>query len=417
MLRGQKDPRGSGKMDHAYKLKKEYSASGLPVFITDEEMKILWKNNTGGSVPDLGESAEFIFEVGVPCTGLVVKEINGEICTFNVIRSEDAENSKFYYVIELVSSRELGGIVSAEAVRGYIGYICSKIRAAAGDIISVTDRLFEDISAGTLGVRRAAEGFDKIYESAAVLEREIAYPDRLYSLIDLKRPDDIIILDREMAAVAAGIKSSLRDSPQVSRQGKVRISEDYDRDIFFRMNADAFETAVASMAAECCGTGNYPDCCPERIIFSARRSGRNRAEVTVMSLDIGNKRSSKGSSGSRSERSFTRKLLSEYVYDVLGLKNGARFSKENVPGGVVFRMNIEALPRGASVFAEKPVDGSDRRHAILDKLEFFFGDMPETERRHYTSRGSFDGYGKNDGEPDGLNNIYREDIENEKSEV
>lgn len=395
-------------MDHAYKLKKEYSASGLPVFITDEEMNILWKNNTGGSVPDLGESAEFIFEVGAPCTGLIVKEINGEVCTFNVIRSEDAENNKFYYIIELVSSRELGGIVSAEAVRGYISYICSKIRAAAGNIISVTDRLFEDISAGALGVRRAAEGFDRIYESAAVLEREIAYPDRLYSLIDPKRPDDIIILDREMVAVASGIKSSLD-----GQQGEVRISEDYDRDIFFRMNADSFETAVASMAAECCGAENYP----ERIIFSARRSGRNRAEITVMSLDIGNKRDSKGSSKNRSERGFNRKLLSEYVYDILGLKNGARFSKENIPGGVVFRMNIEALPRGASVFAEKPVDGSDRRHAILDKLEFFFGDMPETEKQRYTSGRSLDKYGKNDSEPDGLNNIYREDIENEKSEV
>ena len=400
-------------MDHAYKLKKEYSASGLPVFITDEKMNILWKNDIGGSVPDLGESAEFIFDSGVPCTGLVVKEINGEVCTFNVIRSEDAENNRFYYIIELVSSRELGGIVSAEAVRGYISYICSRIRAAAGNIISVTDRLFEDISAGTLGIGRAAEGFDKIYESAAVLEREIAYPDRLYSLIDPKRPDDIIILDREMVAVAAGIKSSLRDRTQVSEKGNVRISEDYDRDIFFRMNADSFETAVASMAAECCGTEHFP----ERIIFSARRSGRNRAEVTVMSLDIGNKKGSKDCSGSGSERSFTRKLLSEYVYDVLGLKNGARFSKENIPDGVVFRMNIEALPREASVFAEKPVDGSDRRHAILDKLEFFFGNMPETERRRYTSRSFFDGYGKNDGEPDGLNNIYREDIENEKSEV
>lgn len=392
-------------MDHAYKLKKEYSASGLPTVIADEELKILWKNNMGGSVPDLGESAEFIFDGGAPYTGLVVKEINGEVCTFNVISSEDGESKKLYYIIELISSRELGGIVSAAAVRGYIGYVCSKIRAAAGNIISVTDRLFEDISAGTLGALRAAEGFDRIYETAAVLEREIAYPDKLYSLIDPKRPDDVIILDREMAAVTAAIKSSLRGSAR----GKIRVSEDYDRDIFFRMNADSFETAVASMAAECCGLG----CCPERIIFSARRSGRNRAEITVMSLNIGSKNASKGSPQSGSERSFNRKLLSEYVYDVLGLKNGARFSKENIPSGAVFRMNIEALPKGASVFAEKPVDGSDRRRAIMDKLEFFFGEIPETERRRYTSHG----YGKNDGEPDGLNNIYREDIENEKSEV
>ncbi|MDE7288535.1 MAG: hypothetical protein K2N71_03395 [Oscillospiraceae bacterium] len=309
-------------MDHAYKLKKEYSASGLPTIIADEELNILWKNNIGGSVPDLGESAEFIFGGSVPCTGLVVKEINGEVYTFNVIKTDI--DGKSFYIIELVSSRELGGVVSAEAVRGYISYVCSKIRAAAGNIISVTDRLFEDISAGTLGIGRAAECFDRIYESAAVLEREIAYPDRLYSLIDPERPDDIIILDREMTAVAAGIKNSLKDSAHGGTKGMVRISEDYDRDIFFRMNADSFETAVASMAAECCGTGIYP----ERIIFSVRRSGRNRAEIAVMSLDIGNKRGSNSSSANRSERSFNRRLLSEYVYDILGLKNGARFQRK-----------------------------------------------------------------------------------------
>ena len=180
------------------------------------------------------------------------------------------------------------------------------------------------------------------------------------------------------------------------------------------------------MAAECCGAGKYPDCglaCgPERIIFSARRSGRNRVEITVMSLNIGSKNVSGGAPRDVSpergyERSFNRRLLSEYIYDVLGLKNGARFSKENIPGGVVFRMDIEALPRGASVFAEKPVDGSDRKRAILDKLAFFFGDMPETDRRHYTSRSSSDEYGKNDVKPNGLNNIYREDIENEKSKT
>ena len=417
-------------MDNAYKLKKEYSASGVPTVIADEELKILWKNNAGGSVPDLGESADFIFDGGIPVTGLVTREINGEIYTFNVIKTDETADGESCYIIELVSSRGLGGIVSSEAVRGYIGYVCSKIRTAAGDIISVTDRLFDDISAGSLGAVRAAEGFDRIYETAAMLEREIIYPDRIYSLVEPDRPDDIIILDREMTAVAAGIKIYLTDrtenSPDDSSAGTVRISEDYDRDIFFRMNADSFETAVASMTAECCGAEKHLGCCrdcvPERIIFSARRSGRDRAEITVMSLNIGGKSVSGGSSKDRLpergyERSFNRKLLSEYIYDVLGLKNGARFSKENIPGGCVCRMDIEALPRGASVFAERPVDGSDRRRAILDKLAFFFGDMPEAARRRSTSRSSIDGYGENDGKPNGLNNIYREDIENEKSKT
>lgn len=375
-------------MDSVYKLKKEYSASGLPTFITDEELKILWENNTnntigGCSVPDLGESAEFIFDGGIPVTGLVTKEINGEFFTFNVIRTYDG-NGKSCYIIELVSSRGIGGIFPAEAVRGYISYICSKIRTAAGDIISVTDRIFDDISTGSFGVERAAEGFDRIYESAAMLEREIAYPDSIYSLTDPEKPDDIIILDKEMTAVSEGIKKYLTDRFENGSAVTVRISEDYDRDIFFRMNADAFETAVASMAAECCR-----GCGPERIIFSARRSGRNRAEIAVMSLDLsgGAKDSPNSKYNAYEEKNgFNRKLLAEYIYDVLSLKNGARFSKENIPGGCVCRMNIEALQRGASVFAEKPVDGSDRLRAILDKLVFFFGDLPETDKRRYTSR-------------------------------
>lgn len=403
-------------MDRAYKLKKEYSASGVPVLIADEELKILWKNNAGGFSSELGESAEVIFDGGVPVTGLVSREINGEICTFNVIKTEDGESGRLFYIIELIGSRRIGGIVSAEAVRNYISYICSRIRTAAENITSVTDRLFEDISAGVFNSGRAAEGFDRIYESAVMLEREIVYPDRLYSLINPEKSDDTIILDKEMAAVAEGIKSTLLGKCESDFEGSVRISEDYDRDIFFRMNADSFETAVASMTAECCKGGR----CPERIIFSARRSGRDRAEVTVMSLDIG----SGGSSGGKSvpcipfgaARDFNRKLLAEYIYDVLGLKNGARFSKENFPGGFLCRMNIEALPRGASVFADKPVDGSGRRREISYKIAFFFGDTPEAERYRYTSRGC--GICANDDvKPERLNNIYREDIENEGSEV
>lgn len=395
-------------MDSVFKLKKEYSASGVPTVIADEELNILWKNNAEGSVLEAAEGAAFIFDGGFPDTGLTFKEINGEVCTFNVIKTEDSENDKYYYIIELIGLRGIGGSVPAEAVRRYIGHICSRIRAAAGNITSVTDRLFGDISSGGLNAGRIAEGFDLIYESAARLEREAFYPERIYDLIDPEKPDDIIILDKEMTAVVSGIKSSLNGR----NDSEVRISEDYDKEIFFRMNTDSFETALVSMTAECCGEGRCRDCGPERIIFSARRSGRDRAEVTVMSLDIGRKGVPKGREGSRvSERGFNKKLLAEYIYDVLGLKNGARFSKENIPGGFVFRMNIETLPRGASVFTDKPVDGSGRRREISEKLDFFFGDMPKAEGRRYTSRC------ENESESEWDCNIYREDIENEGSEI
>lgn len=394
-------------MDSVFKLKKEYSASGVPTVIADEELNILWKNNADGSVLETAESADFIFDGGFPDTGLTFKEINGEVCTFNVIKTEDSENDKYYYIIELIGLRGIGGSVPAEAVRRYIGHICSRIRTAAGNITSVTDRLFGDISSGELNAGRIAEGFDMIYESAARLEQEAVYPERIYDLIDPEKPDDIIILDKEMTAVVSGIKSSLNGR----NDSTVRISEDYDREIFFRMNADSFETALASMAAECCGGDCRLGCVPERIIFSARRSGRDRAEVTVMSLDIGKSGSAAGIPHGREEISFNQKLLAEYIYDVLSLKNGARFSKENIPGGFVFRMNIEALPRGASVFTDKPVDGSGRRREISEKLDFFFGDTPKAEGRRYTSRC------ENESESEWDCNIYREDIENEGSEI
>lgn len=390
-------------MDSAYKLKKEYSESGLPTVIADEELKIIWKNDIDGNAPDLGESAEFIFDGGIPVMGLVTKEINGRFCTFNVIGTHDGDG-RACYIIEFISSQ---GIFFAEAVRGYVSYICSKIRTAAGEIISVTDRLFDGISAGSLGAGRTAEGFDRIYESAAMLEREIAYPDRMYSLIDPEKPDDIIILDKEMTAVSAGIKKYLTNRYESSSAETVRISEDYGRNIFFRMNADSFETAVASMTAECCGAGKHP----ERIIFSARRSGRNRAEIAVMSLYLSGAAKDGVCSVCGEKSGFDRRLLSEYIYHVLSLKNGARFSKENIPGGCICRMNIEALQGGASVFAEKPVDGSGRQYAIMDKLAFFFGDISETEKRRYTLRI------ENKNEPETVCNNYREDIENEKSKI
>ena len=407
-------------MDSAYKLKKEYSASGVPTVIADGELNILWKNNTDGSVLETAESADFIFDGGIPVTGLIIREISGVVFTFNVIKTDDVGDGRSYYIIELIASCGIGGFVSAESVRDYISYICSKIKTAANDITSVTDGLFDDISAGTFSAGRAAEGFEQIYESVIGLEREAVYPERIYSLADPRKPDDVIILDREMTTVVSVIKSTLSSGPG----SRIRISEDYDRDIFFRMNTDSFETALVSMAAECCADGFYP----ERIIFSTRRSGRDRAEITVMSLAFGSavrikdrsEKSINGESGPfpfGAEMSFNRKLLAEYVYDVLGLKNGARFSKENIPGGFVYRMNIEVFTKGASVFAEKPVDGSDRRQEILEKLVFFFGGSPQTEMRRYTYRNVPDGHRENESGSEWDCNIYREDIENEKSEI
>ncbi|MDE6131930.1 MAG: hypothetical protein K2G04_00930, partial [Oscillospiraceae bacterium] len=66
--------------------------------------------------------------------------------------------------------------------------------------------------------------------------------------------------------------------------------------------------------------------------------------------------------------------------------------------------NIEALPRGASVFAQKPVDGSDRLMRISDKVAFFFGDifdMQAAGKLRYTFRSPVGEQAENDGKPQG----------------
>lgn len=384
-------------MGNAYTPEKEYSASGLPTAIADEKFNILWKNNAGG-LDVFGESAGFLLNGEAPCTGLLTRKINGESCTFNVIKRSDSETGKIFYVIELVAVERRGSCFTAEAVRDYIFYVCAGIKTAVKEISSVTDRLFDEISAGSLSKRLAAESLDRVCKSAAMLEREADSFEKLHFAVNSDE-DNIIILDREMSAVVSGVKTLLDG---------IRISEDYDRDIFFRMNADAFEAAVASIAAECCGSASRKDR-PERIIFSARRSERDRAEVAVMLLDTGAR-----SFDYAAERPLGRKLFSEYIYNALEQKKGVRFSRETLRGGFVCRMNIEALPRGAAVLAAKPVDGSGRRLGILEKLAFFFGGIPADGEKRYTSRSWYD---KNDGEPEWVHNIYREEIENEETKI
>ncbi|MCM1329368.1 MAG: hypothetical protein NC253_07985 [Ruminococcus sp.] len=353
----------------------------------------MWKNSKDGS-EIFGEKADFILEDGAPRTGLLTRKLGGAVCTFNVMKRTEA--GRLFYIIELVNLRNGGG-VSAETVRDYVLHICAEVKTAVREISSVTDRLFGEISSGKPDRRKAAKCLDRICENAAALERDMDYPEKLCSAEE-NSGEDIIILDREMAAVSAGAKALLNGVG-------VRISEDYDREIFFRMNADMFETAVSSIAAECCRGKRFP----ERIIFSARRSERNRAEIAVMSLDT-------GASPGRPvpERMFGRKLFAEYVRGVLEFKNGVRFKREKLRGGYACRMNIETLPRGVSVYAAKPVDGSGRQKGIAEKLEFFFGYIPASERRRYTSES---GYDKNSGEPERVRNIYREDIENEKTKT
>lgn len=369
-------------IDFLYKLKKEYSASGLPTVIADET-GILWANGSGSFImKESGGDAEFIFGEDEPRTGLVTKNSGGESLLFNVIGTTDAETDRRFYIIELISSEKLSGIFSAAAVRDYVSYLCAKVRTVLSNITVTSDRLFDDISVGVSDDASVTDGLNRIQDNIMSLAREIVQPEQLYMLSDMLRSEDIsdsiILLDREMTEIVAEIRKRLGDS--------VRISEDYDKGIYFHMNADAFETVISAMTAECCSSRLYPD----RLVFSAKRLDSSRAEVSVMLVNIGGRLNDicSGAAAEADERGLKRNLFFDYMCDMLAMRNGARFTRLDMPDGRVYKMEMDAVPAFTSV-SEDMGDIMKRtvirRTDLCEKIAFLFGDMRTGGKYYYIS--------------------------------
>lgn len=385
-------------MDFVDKIEKEYSLSGLPTAVADDKLDIIWTNGFGNFMfSDFNGNMGFVFNGESPETGLVSKICGEETYTFNIIKTEDTNRKRFYYIFEIVSMKKLDSVILSESVRGYISYLCAKIRTAAGDIISVMDRLFDDVSVGVFNGEYITEGFNRIRNSVMSLEKEVVHPEQVYSIINFQKPDDVINLKEELSEIASEIRKRLK--------GMVRISEDYDKDIFFRMSAESFETAVAAMASECCMTDVYP----EMLLFSAKRSGNDRAEVTIMSVNTDGRPNDRRNPAvaEADRRGLKRDLFTEYMYNMLGIKNGVKFSKKVMPTGCVCKMDIEVIPIGAAVLAERPVGSSGRRQEISDKIAFSFGDFFTAERYYYVDQKALDTAVEEDRKKDG-ESVFKE---------
>lgn len=359
--------------DFLYKLKKEYSASGLPTVIADEGMNILWANGPGNFILLESDSdARFIFGDSAPQTGLFAKNRGGESLLFNSVRLGDPYGGRSFYVIELISSEKISSIVSYAAVRDYMSYLSAKIRTVLANISVTSDRLFEDVSIGASDSGFITDGLNRIQEDIMSLAREAIQPEQLYMLCDTQKTDEVLLLDSKMSEIAEVIRKRLGSA--------VKVIEDYDKGIYFHMNADAFEAMIAFMTAECCCTRLYPD----RVILSGKRIADNRAEITVMLVNLDGKANNIccTAAAEADERGLNRNLFFGYISDILNMRNGVKVARQDMPGGVLYKMEMNVLPPNVSVLSDRACGYNTDHSGLSEKIDFFLGDVRTGQKYH-----------------------------------
>lgn len=359
--------------DFLYKLKKEYSASGVPTVIADEEMRILWANGSGNFILlESGSDARFIFGDGAPQTGLFAKNRDGESLMFNSVKLGDPYSGRGFYIIELISSEKINSIVSSAAVRDYMSYLSAKIRTALANISVTSDRLFEDVSIGAADSGFITDGLNRIQENIMSLAREAIQPEQLYMLCDTQKTDEVILLDRKMSEIAEAVRKRVGNA--------VKISEDYDKGIYFHMNADAFEAMTAFMTAECCCTRFYP----HRIIFSGKRIADDRAEISVMLVNLNGKANDIccTAAAEADDRGLNRNLFFGYISDILSMRNGVKVTRQDMPGGMLYKMEMNVLPKSASVLSDRACGYNTEHYGLWEKIDFFLGDIRTEQKYH-----------------------------------
>lgn len=361
--------------DFLYKLKKEYSASGMPTLIADSEMHILWANSLGNFLMlESGSNASFIFGDTPPGSGLFSKNRDGEKMLFNSVKTCDPKSGEPFYIIELIGSEKLDSVLASAAMRDYVSYLCAKIRNALANISFTSDKLFEDVSVGIADSAAVTNALNSIQENIMTLAREFVQPEQLYMLCDTQKTDDIILLDKKMSQIAAAVKR---------RAGKsIRVSEDYDKGIYFHMNTEAFETMIAVMTAECCCMRLYPD----RLIYSVKRVGENRAEISVMMVNIDGKANDIccPAAADADERGLNRNMFFGYMSDILAMRNGVRVTKQDTPNSRLYKMEMDVVPRDASVFSDKTGEYDMYGTELYEKIGFFLGDIRSETKYYYT---------------------------------
>lgn len=343
-------------------LSRIYENSTVPVVIADGELNILWKNPSAGSFFENGENPlSGLFYRDKPDSGIVSRVIDGSVCTFNVLKTFDGEeddpDKKFFFIAEVIRAEKLDELLNADSVKGFVTYICGKIRNAVSQVVCASDNIYNDVAIGIFDGRSITDELNRIGDGIMSLGREVVLPEEFYSFSDPKKPEVTLAAAREMTKIVESVRKTL---------GKdVRISEDYDKDLCFTMNPDTFEAVVAFMTAECCGGEFYP----EMLVFSAIRKPNNRAEISVMAITKNRIPNDKASFSPRSAdlAGIDRKLFFNCICRLLKLKIGAEFSSDFQPHSRVFSVMIDLIPEDKPHISVtyNPEDQPDERFGII----------------------------------------------------
>lgn len=324
-------------------LRQIFEFSGVAAIITDENLKVIWRNKLSKPIP--GESRNdmsFVFGGDPPETGLKHVSSGGLVYSFNVLKAEKPSDKKIFYIFELVHTEKLDNILSCPAVRDFISFICMRIRESLGNITLFTDDIFNEISIGCPDYKEITDRLNGIDRNIMMLAKEIVAPEQFYVLLDSDGGDMTLSLEDEISKCAESVKNILGK--------KIRVAEDYDKNICFRMEKSSFETVIAGMTAECCET----ELMPERLLFSTRRSGDGRAEISVMSINTDGGKNTKydAETGGRAKKmKLNRHMFFEYVCSLMQKKYGAIFTRTEMPNGLMYKMELDVIPAGVPSIA------------------------------------------------------------------
>lgn len=325
--------------DFILTLQQIFENSGVAVTVTDENFDVVWENKRAVSDRHGGsKNMRFIFGGAEPKTGMTYMTADGVVCSYNVMKTENAADGKAYYIIELTHKEKLTDAFTNSAVRSFISFICVRIRKTLGDISSCSDNIFGDISKGIVNLPVITKNLNGIDESIMTLAKEVVQPEMLYWLIDSDDyEDDARSLDYDLERLAFSVQRTLGS--------KIRVKKSCEKDMYYRMDKSVFEAVISGMTAECCAA----ELIPETFEFSARRTDSTKAEITIKSVNTSGEKNDKYERDMVStfeSMKLNPDLIFGYVREFVSRKYGVVFTRITRPDGLTFKMELNILPEG-----------------------------------------------------------------------
>lgn len=342
----------------------------LPTAVADREFRFIWKNKAFGTLYGDKDSLLDLFKEKIPESGLENVILDGSLCSFNILKAEEADGKELYYIAELVRSERMENILNTSAIRDYISYICAKIKDAAGMISNSADEIYDAVSCGLYDGQMIVNRLNTIDESIMSVAKEAVKPDHFYYLMDKSEREVTLSAEREMQRILNAVEKGF---------GKeVRVTKSIDRNIYFRMDRSTFEIMLVGMTEKCCGTKYYP----EILSYSINKIRDGRAELSVKSTSPeGRPNTIRMPRLLDAElRNIKNDLFFEYICDILCDRAGAVFTKAEIAGGYLFKMEFDIISQGTPRIAMTSTDYFAGR---FDAVPLMFADFPVIKRYKY----------------------------------